>query len=1363
MLLAATPFVNAKSPRGTSLSTPDERIEQLGQYAALWSEPDAEEAAASVDEMLAIDSTGDEAFAELEGRHVAAERWEPLIELYLSRLESRKNAYERADLLRRIARVFEDHLADDDQALDALMNALREEQSRDTARHVERLARQADRWTTVLQTFVDWLRDETDPAQQVRFCLYLAKWYGDDLGHPEHAQPYYARIIQLDPNNIDAMRQLACLYRKAGNWKQMGTTLLRALEVAVIDVDRKELMTEVGELLDLQMHDTDRGLAFLKQATLIDPCFLPALDHLARIYTTRQEHKELADVLEQQVKALDHPTAIALTKLQAAGLYESSLGDPTRAARLYREVVDADPANVQGLRGLARIYETLGQWADVVRALEALLDVVTTGRERIDLLLQLASVQEEHFLKADVAALRLEQVLEIDPNDMGAYFDLERNYRKRREWYPLIATYERRLAATLERKARIGLIAEIAKVYADELGAVDKAIDSYRTIVELDDTSVPALEALAKIFEGSGDTARSIKCMTRVALLTPDAKPRAEALYRIGKATEEKLGDSVAARERYEQALDLDPTHMPTLAALRQMAVNDGDFEKAARHLDVEQSIEPASRHRAKLLVELAKLRDVELGDHPSAVLVWEAALEADPESEESALPLADEYVAMQEWAKAEPLLERLVRKASRRDRREKHDLHQKLGRVYAALGKHDKAAKAYGAAHELDLSDRTTTLGLADACLATNDLTQAHASFAKVLMALGDDEPLARADVHFKLGCIKREQGRAKQAVHDFERALSVVGTHRPSLDALVALYTALKDWKSVAAYKKDILPTLVDENERFALLSEIADVWSDNAKEPAHAVEALEEARKLQPTNVALLHRMLGLLQATESWTKAIEIIDAITKLEKDPVRRGKLLFTIGQIYRDELHDADSAVTLFDDALDANPTYLEAFERINKILTAKKDWKGLERAFRKMLRRLSVANAHDADLEYTLWHTLGLIYRDRLKDITSAIEAFKMATRFKPEDALERQILAELYERTDNVEGAASEHTIVLQNDPLRVDPYRSLCQLYLRQKDYDRAWCACAALAVLRKADDEERRFYEDYRPHGLLEVKSRLVNEHWLKFLSHKDEDLFIGKIMEMITPAAIVAKTTQLRASSQLPVLQASHRHDPATSTLPLAQTFGWAAQVLGVTQPALYVRDDVPGAFAAVASVPPATIAGRAALTGFTPQETAFVIGKHLAYYRGEHYIRNLFSTLAELKVLFFAAVKMVIPDFAVPGELVPAVSAAVVELGKYMQPIQREGLRMVVQRYVAEGAKADLRRWMQTTEITASRAGLLLCGDLETARKFIATEAQFPGDLPPQEKLKELIVFSVSEQYAALRAALGVGIVVPS
>jgi len=59
-------------------------------------------------------------------------------------------------------------------------------------------------------------------------------------------------------------------------------------------------------------------------------------------------------------------------------------------------------------------------------------------------------------------------------------------------------------------------------------------------------------------------------------------KQRVEAFYRIGKALDEKLSDRLAAQERYEMALDLDPSHLPTLTALRQIAIENSDYDKAA-------------------------------------------------------------------------------------------------------------------------------------------------------------------------------------------------------------------------------------------------------------------------------------------------------------------------------------------------------------------------------------------------------------------------------------------------------------------------------------------------------------------------------------------------------------------------------------------------------------------------------------------------------------------------------------------------------------------------------------------------------------------------------------------------------------
>jgi hypothetical protein len=52
--------------------------------------------------------------------------------------------------------------------------------------------------------------------------------------------------------------------------------------------------------------------------------------------------------------------------------------------------------------------------------------------------------------------------------------------------------------------------------------------------------------------------------------------------------------------------------------------------------------------------------------------------------------------------------------------------------------------------------------------------------------------------------------------------------------------------------------------------------------------------------------------------------------------------------------------------------------------------------------------------------------------------------------------------------------------------------------------------------------------------MLQVKSRLDNEQWLKNLFHEEENLYIGKIFEMIAGAALRAKIESLKAKKELP-------------------------------------------------------------------------------------------------------------------------------------------------------------------------------------------------------------------------------------
>src|SRR5262249_10333315 len=158
-----------------------------------------------------------------------------------------------------------------------------------------------------------------------------------------------------------------------------------------------------------------------------------------------------------------------------------------------------------------RVYSHNAQWPDLVQVLQMQLDVVTTERERIDVLMKIAQIQEEQFLKPDLAAARLEQVVEIDSNHEGALESLERCYRRLRPWLDLINTYDRHISATHERAKKIELWAATAKVYAEEVQDLDRAIESWHNIIDIEDTNIGALDALSKLYEKQDDAAKAIE------------------------------------------------------------------------------------------------------------------------------------------------------------------------------------------------------------------------------------------------------------------------------------------------------------------------------------------------------------------------------------------------------------------------------------------------------------------------------------------------------------------------------------------------------------------------------------------------------------------------------------------------------------------------------------------------------------------------------------------------------------------------------------------------------------------------------------------------------------------------------------
>ena len=173
----------------------------------------------------------------------------------------------------------------------------------------------------------------------------------------------------------------------------------------------------------------------------------------------------------------------------------------------------------------------------------------------------------------------------------------------------------------------------------------------------------------------------------------------------------------------------------------------------------------------------------------------------------------------------------------------------------------------------------------------------------------------------------------------------------------------------------------------------------------------------------------------------------------------------------------------------------------------------------------------------------------------------------------------------------------------------------------------------------------------------------------------------------------------------------------------------------------------------------PAILLGATAFEPtLTNQALAYLAGRHLASFRPGFYIRHLVPTGTGLKAWLFAAIRLVVPQFPVSADIAQPVTDATAYLAQDIQGQERDYLGSIVSRLLQAGNALDLKRWVAAVDLTCDRVGLLLAHDLQVASEQLrASEASSP--VAVKDRLKELVVFSVSEEYFALRAKLGVAL----
>ena len=208
----------------------------------------------------------------------------------------------------------------------------------------------------------------------------------------------------------------------------------------------------------------------------------------------------------------------------------------------------------------------------------------------------------------------------------------------------------------------------------------------------------------------------------------------------------------------------------------------------------------------------------------------------------------------------------------------------------------------------------------------------------------------------------------------------------------------------------------------------------------------------------------------------------------------------------------------------------------------------------------------------------------------------------------------------------------------------------------------------------------------------------------------------------------------------------------------------YVAQTLELPAPDVFFRDADPQSLSLLnlqekGILTPAFVIGRGITQRASEHEVVFEMAKRMAFLRPQRFLRCAVPSASALDVVLRSAL-------ALGGSGIGA-GAHNGEVDKMTDQLRRLVPRTVAEQMAAVGRQLlsargeviDMEAWMGAADLSAGRVGFVLSNELPAAARVLSTEPPSTSPLAAKQRVKDLLSYSVSEDYFAVRKFLGLDV----
>jgi golgin subfamily B member 1 len=653
----------------------------------------------------------------------------------------------------------------------------------------------------------------------------------------------------------------------------------------------------------------------------------------------------------------------------------------------------------------------------VVQLIDIELGATPDLDRKVDLLLEKGMVLDDDLLDVPAARAVFEQVRALRPDDTMATEAIAELDVSASNWQKFADKYIKEAAASTDRSLATGMYVSAAAVYVQFQPDAPEAEQYLRKALEIDVKNTKSAFHLARLLRRAERWPDLAKLLDDRAELAATSDEKVAALLGIAEVARGRLGDAARADAAIKRALVLDPAQPQALRAIAgvQMAAQNWPALVAT----YQAALKARRDDDLGMLLQVAMVLWKHLVDLDRAEEYFRRVRKIDPAHPAAIDFYREYYPAKGENQKLLALLRQIEK--SPRTRAEGEGKSRPITVEIAELAEQQNNPEKAIEAWKQHLRSEP---GSGEARTALARLYRRTEKWNALLDLMKDEiERLPEADVAGRVGKlhevveIYRDKLRLDvMVINTYNAILKIDPDNKRASDELAGKYRALGRWNDlIAILTRKSEGAELGDDERVALLREIADLWAERFGNFANAIKPLEKIVELSPGDPDAVGRLKEIYTKRRQWRALIDVLGREASVLAGVDRRIKQ-GEMAKLAAERLGDTRLAIEIYNSVLadagdagdlgDTLAALAALYEREKRYL-----------ALAEILHRQRAGVTGKEAI--ALLEKLGQIYADRLAAPQQAAAAWQDILDIEPAHAKALRTLRELYANAGDFAG--------------------------------------------------------------------------------------------------------------------------------------------------------------------------------------------------------------------------------------------------------------------------------------------------------------------------------------------------------